>query len=95
MLTTAADLFRNLAIAWWQPVLAVAVVVIVVLAAWLLLTFPLAVAIGRAFKAGGEEFAAEEEDARADAEWGSYLDALGLTREDVRREWAEMKGSAS
>lgn len=54
MLTTAADLTRNLIAAWWQPVLMVAAVVIVALVVWALLTLPLAVAVGRAFKAGAD-----------------------------------------
>lgn len=54
-MTAAADLFRNLAIAWW-PLLLVAALV----AAYVLIVLPLAVSIGRAFKAGGEEFAAEQ-----------------------------------
>ena len=86
MTSTTADLFRNLTLAWWPLLLAAALV-----AAYVLIAFPLAVAIGRAFKAGGEEYAAEEADAIADAKWAQYLAALGLTPEDVRAQWRAQK----
>ena len=81
MIATATALAANLWSAWGLFIAAF------VIAAYLLVVFPLAVAIGRAFKAGGEEFAAEEENARADAEWARYLAALGLTPDYVRAQW--------
>lgn len=81
MAETAHDIATNLWSAWGLFIAAL------VIAAYLLVTLPLAVAIGRAFKAGNEEFAAEEENARADAEWAQYLDVLGLTPDDVRAQW--------